>query len=86
MHQRALAAESQSKESQESLGLHRPNTHALEYNSDSSDDESKEVYAAEFVWSSDDKPSTCASLKPIVKNRHEEVKFTFDVSKCARVF
>jgi len=53
---------------------------------DSSDDESKEVYAAEFVWSSNDKPSTCASLKPISKNRHDEIKFTFDVSKCDRIF
>ena len=76
MHQRALDAESQSKESQESHGHHRPNTHALEYNSNSSDDESKEVYATEFVWSSSDKPSTCASLKPIPKNRHDEVKYT----------
>ena len=53
---------------------------------DSSDDESKEVYAAEFVWSSNDKPSTCASLKPIPKNWHDEVKFTFDVYKCDRIF
>jgi len=86
VHQRALAIESRSKEYQDRHRHHRPNMHALECNSDCSDDESKEVYAAEFVWSSDDKPSTCASLKPIVKNRHEEVKFTFDVSKCDRVF
>ena len=32
---------------------------------DSSNDDSKEVYATKFVWSSNDKPSTCASLKPI---------------------
>ena len=86
VHQRALAIESRSKESQDRHRHHRPNMHALECNSDCSDDEFKEVYAAGFVWSSDDKPSTCASLKPIVKNRHEEVKFTFDVSKCDRVF
>ena len=53
---------------------------------DSLDNESNEVYDAKFVWLTNDKPSTCASLKPIVKNRHEEVKFTFDVSKCDRVF
>ena len=85
MHQRALAIESRSKDSQDNHRHHHPNMHALECNSDCSDDESKEVYAAEFVWSSDDKPSPCASLKPIAKNRHE-VKFTFDVSKCDRVF
>ena len=49
VRQRALAAESQSKELQESHRHHRPNTHAIEYQSDFSDDESKEVYAAEFV-------------------------------------
>ena len=86
VHQRALAAECRSKELQESHRHHRPNTHALEYHSDSSDDESKDVNAAEFVWSPNDKPSTCASLKPISKNRHDEVKYTFDVSKCDRIF
>jgi hypothetical protein len=86
VHQRALAAESRSKKLQESHRHHRPNTHALEYHSNSSDDESKEVYAAEFVWSPSDKPSTCSSLKPINKNRKEEIKFTFDVSKCERIF
>jgi len=86
VHQRALAAESRSKELQKSHRHHHPNIHALEYHSDSSDDESKDVYAAEFVWSPNDKPSTCASLKPISKNRHDEVKYTFDVSKCDRIF
>ena len=32
------------------------------------------------------KLSTCASLKPIPKNRHDEVKFSFGVSKCDRIF
>jgi hypothetical protein len=80
--QRALAQESRSKEyktKSDHLGIHV-------LDCDSSDDESKEVYAAEFVWSSKDKPSTCAYLKPIDKNRHDEVKFTFDVSKCGRIF
>ena len=86
VHQRALAAESQSKELHESHRHHCPNTHALEYHSDSSDDDSKEVYAAEFVCTPNDKPSTRASLKPIPKNRHDEVKYTFDVSKCDRIF
>ena len=29
---------------------------------------------------------TCPSLKPIHKNQNEEVKFTFDFSKCDRIF
>ena len=66
-HQRALAVKIRSKESQENHRHHRPNTHAIEYHSDSSDDESKEVYAVEFVWSPNDKPSTCYFLKPINK-------------------
>ena len=45
----------------------------------SSNDENNEVYVAEFVWSSSDKPSTCASLKLIPKNRHEEIKYAFNV-------
>ena len=80
--QRVLAQESRSKESKfksDCLGMHM-------LHGDSSDDESKDVYAAEFVWSPNDKPSTCASLKPISKNRHDEVKYTFDVSKCDRIF
>ena len=49
VHQKALAAESRSKELQESHRHHHPNTRALEYHSDSSDDGSKKIYAAEFV-------------------------------------
>jgi hypothetical protein len=60
--------------------------HTLECNSDCSDNESKEVYVAEFVWSPNDKPSTCASLKSITTNRHEEIKFTFDVFMFDRIF
>ena len=80
--QRALAQESRSKESKfksDRLAMHM-------LHGDSSDDENSEVYAAEFVWSSSDKPSTCASLKPIPKNRHDEIKYTFDVYKCDRIF
>src|SRR6185436_5767890 len=78
----ALAQESRSKESK--FKSDRLRMHML--HGDSSDDENSEVYAAEFVWSSNDKPSTCASLKPIPKNRHDEIKYTFDVSKCDWIF
>jgi hypothetical protein len=80
--QRALAQESRSEESKvkfDRLGM-------LVLHGDSSDDESSEVYPTEFVWSSNDKPSTCASLKLIPRNQHDEVKYTFDVSKCDRIF
>ena len=85
VHQRALAVESRSKESQESHRHHRSSVHALECNSNCSDDESNDVYAAEFAWPSQAKPFTCSALKPIQKNRQDE-KFTFDVSKCERIF
>jgi hypothetical protein len=64
---------------------HRSNVHVVEYDSDSSNDEN-EVYVVEFVWPSKSKASSCASLKPATKGRQEELKFTFDVSKCDRIF
>jgi len=65
---------------------HRSNTHFVEYDFDSSDDEDKEVYATEFVWPASAKPCTCTSLNPTQRNRQEEMKFTFNVSKCDRFF
>ena len=59
--------------------------HTLECNSDCSDDDSKDVYAAEFVWPSQAKSFTCSALKLTHKNQQEE-KFTFDVSKCGKIF
>ena len=44
------------------------------------------MYAAEFVWPLKAKAGLVPSLKPIQKNRQEELKFTFDVSKCDRIF
>jgi hypothetical protein len=64
----------------------RSNVHIIDYNSDSSNDSDKEVYVAEFVWPSKEKSYSCSSLKPASKGRQEEIKFTFDVSKCYRIF
>ena len=80
-----MAVESRSKESQESHRHHRSSVHALDCTSDCLDDESNDVYTAEFAWPSQAKPLTCSVLKPIHKNRQDE-KFTFDVSKCERIF
>jgi hypothetical protein len=63
----------------------RSNMHVVEYDSDSSDGEN-EVYVAEFVWPSNSKASSYASLKPATKGQQEVLKFTFDVSKCDRIF
>ena len=85
VHQRALAIESRSKESQKSHRHHRSSVNALDCTSDCSDDESNYVYAAYFVWPSQAKSFTCSALKTIHKNRQDE-KFTFDVSKCKKIF
>ncbi|MBE1615956.1 hypothetical protein IDF54_13930, partial [Flavobacterium sp. SaA2.13] len=80
--QRVLAQESRNKDSKP-----KPNrfgVHVINYGY--SDDEGKEIYAAEFVCPSKAKPCSCPSLKPVQKNRREEIKFTFDVDKCDRVF
>jgi hypothetical protein len=52
---------------------------------DNSDDEFTNVYTAELVWPGQAKPSTCYALQSIRKNR-QEVKFTFNVAKCNKIF
>ena len=64
----------------------RHNVHIVECDQSSSDDESAEVYAAEMVWPKQAKSSACASLQPVQKKRQEEVKFTFNVGKCDKIF
>jgi hypothetical protein len=83
LHQRALACESQSKETTKTI---RHNVHIVECDQSSSDDESTEVYAAEMVWPKQAKSSACSSLQPVQKKQQEEIKFTFNVSKCGKIF
>ena len=87
--QKALANKSRAKEARDSQKSNEKLSHpfyVLGCDSNCSDDEGKDIYAAEFVWPSNDKPCTCGSLKPILKNWQESMKFTFDVSKCDRIF
>jgi hypothetical protein len=72
------------KNSIDTYKTHRSNTDVVDCESDSLDDEEKEVYAAEFVWPSKAKSYSFSSRKPTQKNWQEEVRFTFDVSKCDR--
>jgi hypothetical protein len=83
LHQRALACESRSKETAKTI---RHNVHIVECDQSSSDDESTEVYTAEMVWPKQAKSSACSSLQPVQKKRQEEVKFTFNVGKCDKIF
>jgi hypothetical protein len=64
LHQWALACESQFKETSKSVAR---TIHLVER--DSSDDESVDVYTAEFVWPTKAKCSACSSLQPVQKNR-----------------
>ena len=55
------------------------------YESDSARDEDIAVCVAEWVHAPKSKPYVCAALKPIPARR-EEIKYTFDVSKCDKIF
>jgi hypothetical protein len=83
LHQKALASESQSKELAKMV---RHDVQLIECDQSSSDDESKEVYAAEMVWPKQAKSLACSSLQSVQKKRQEEVKFTFNVGKCDNIF
>jgi len=73
--QKALANKSRAKEAlQKSNGNSNRPVYVLGCESNCSDDKGKDAYAAEFAWSSNDKPCTCGSLKPIQKNRQDNIK------------
>jgi hypothetical protein len=86
LQQKASAQESRSKENKDNFKQARRSVNYVDCDSNSSSDESNDVYAAEFCWSSKAKSYTCDSLKPVHKNRQEEIKFTFDVAKCDKIF
>jgi hypothetical protein len=68
---RGMAQELKLNKEKEHFKPHWSNVHMIEYDIDSSNDEN-EVYVAEFVWPSNSKASSCASLKPAIKGRQEE--------------
>ena len=68
--QKALANESRAKEARNlQKSNEKPNCPVYVFGCESncSDNEGKNVYAAEFAWPSNDKPCTCGSLNPIQK-------------------
>jgi hypothetical protein len=81
LQQRALACESRFKETPKSAAR---TIHLIER--DSSDDKSADVYTTEFIWPTKAKSSACSSLQPVQKNRQEEIKFTFNIAKCDKIF
>jgi hypothetical protein len=87
VQQLALAHENRSKMSKEIVKSSRRDVHAFDCDSDSSDDDAElEVCAAEWNWPAKSKPITCSALKPARKSRQDDMKFTFDVAKCDRIF
>jgi hypothetical protein len=58
----------------------------VEYSSESSDDEEADMCIADWNWPSKSKPFVCSSLKPASKSRQDEIRYTFDVTKCGRIF
>jgi hypothetical protein len=75
-----LACESRFKETSKSAAR---TIHLIERDSS---DESADVYTAEFIWPTKAKSSACSSLQPVQRNRQEEIKFTFNVAKCDKIF
>jgi hypothetical protein len=58
----------------------------VEYGSESSDDDEADMCIDEWNWASKSKPFVFSSLKPTSKNWQDKIHFTFDVSKCGRIF
>jgi hypothetical protein len=89
--QRALDCESRAKESRSfTRSGDKPRNECpinmVEYASESLDDEEADMCAAEWSWASKSKPFVCSSLKTASKSRQDEICFTFDITKCERVF
>jgi hypothetical protein len=78
-----LACERRSKELVKTV---HNNVHIVEHNQSSSNDEPKEVYTTKIVWPEQAKSSACSTLQLVQKKRQEEVKFTFNVGKCDKIF
>jgi hypothetical protein len=58
----------------------------VKYSSESSDDEEVDMCVAEWRWGSKSKPFICSILKPVSKSQQDEMRYTFDVAKCDRIF
>ena len=56
----------------------------LECDSDSASDDDVEICVAEWVHAPKSKPFACTALRPTPAKR--EVKFTFDIIKCDKIF
>jgi hypothetical protein len=58
----------------------------VEYSSESLYDEGANMCVAEWSLASKSKPFVCSSLNPVSKSWQDEIRFTFNVTKCDRIF
>jgi hypothetical protein len=89
--QRALNCESRAKESRSfprssDKPRNERRVNMVEYSTKSSDDEEVNMCLAKCNWGSKSKPFVCSSLKPASKSQQDEMRYTFDVAKCDRIF
>jgi hypothetical protein len=91
--QKALAHENQAKEIKkqsrlkENMNKEKENhmVKDLEYDGDSASGDYIDICIAEWVQAPTSKPFACSALNPTPTKR-EDIKYTFDVSKCDRIF
>jgi hypothetical protein len=86
LQQFASVQENRIKNTKEIVRPSRREVRVVGHSSNSLDNESSEVLTAEFVWPSMAKLLACDALKPILKSGQDDIKFTFDVAKCDKIF
>jgi hypothetical protein len=89
--QRTLDCETRAKESisfpsSSEKPRNERHVNAVEYISESLDDNEADMCVAEWSWGSKSKPFVCSSLMPSSKSRQDEIRNTSDVAKCDRIF
>jgi hypothetical protein len=85
--QRALPYENRAKSSQfrDNTNKDKERHHINFVDEEADDEEGNEICIAEWVEKPGDKTISCSFLKPN-GGRREEMRYTFDVSKCDRLF
>ena len=91
--QKALAQETRAREVKQSNWFRDnknkdkvvPAVNTLECESDSASDDESDICVAKWVQTPKSKPFVCPALKPTPAKK-DEIKYTFDVSKCDKIF
>jgi hypothetical protein len=89
--QRALDCESQAKESRNFPRSSKKSTNerhvnTVKHSSESSNSKEANMCVAEWSWGSKSKPFVCSSLMSASKRRQDEIRYTFNVAKCDKIF